>query len=200
MNLIDSGQLGQDKLGQVVGAVTEDVDAIVQLVNNILFLQEIDLVEPQFQPVDIQAVVQQAVHDIQPSAERAGLSVQVEAADQTESITGNAGSLKQAVAALLENALRSSSHGGEIRVAVRPREQAVEISVQDSGEIIPPEVVERLFDRAQHQEASGHLQHGGELGLPIAKAVVEQHKGSIYVTSQAGQGNCFTIYLPSAQS
>jgi signal transduction histidine kinase len=200
MNLIDSGQLGQDKLGQVVGAVTENVDAIVQLVNNILFLQEIDLVEPQFQPVDIQAVVRQAVQDFQPSAERAGLSVRVEAADPIASITGNAGSLKQAVTALLENALRSSSRGGEIGVTVQSRDQAVEISVQDSGATILPETVEHLFERAQHQEAGGYHQHSGGLGLPIAKAVVEQHKGSIHVTSQAGQGNRFTISLPAPRS
>ncbi|MBN1889284.1 MAG: cyclic nucleotide-binding domain-containing protein [Thermoflexales bacterium] len=199
LNLIDSGGLGQDKMGQMVDAVTENVDAIVQLVNNILFLQEIDLVEPQFQPVDIQAVVGQAVHDIQPSAERVGLSIQVEATDQTESITGNASSLKQAVTALLENALRSSPRGGEIRVTVRPHNQAVEISVQDSGENISPQAIEQIFDRVQRQEAGRPL-HGGGLGLPIAKAVVEQHKGSIHVTSQTGQGNCFTIYLPSAQS
>ncbi len=197
LDLLDLGQLPHTMIDGVVDTLANNVDAIVQLMNNILFLQEIELIEPHLRPVDAGEVVSQAMQAVRLDAERVGLSLHQEIDSPLEPVMGDPGSLKQAIVALLENAVKFSPNGGEIFVDVRSRGQFLEINVRDPGIGIPAAQLDRLFDRIQHQDATGaHLSRGVGLGLPIAKAVVEQHKGSIHVTSEEGKGSTFTIRLP----
>ena len=71
------------------------------------------------------------------------------------------------------------------------------IDVEDTGIGIPPESLEKIFDRFYRVDEARSRDHGGSgLGLAIAKWIVEAHQGSIAVRSVPGRGSCFTVQIP----
>lgn len=102
----------------------------------------------------------------------------------------------QALANLIENALRYSPEGGTVTLGLGEREGTVELTVSDQGKGIDPAILGRLFDRFAQSNSSGG---GAGLGLAIVKGVAEAHEGSVHVTSTPGQGTRFTIRLPSTE-
>jgi signal transduction histidine kinase len=101
---------------------------------------------------------------------------------------------------LVANALRHTPAGGTIDIAATAAGSAVQLSITDSGSGIAPEHVGHLFDRFYKVSPSrANGASGSGLGLSIAKAIVEQHRGTITVSSQPGR-TVFTIVLPQESS
>jgi two-component system OmpR family sensor kinase len=92
-------------------------------------------------------------------------------------VTGAASELRSLVANLVDNALRYAPHGSAVTVSLREAAGAVELAVEDAGPGIPPEQRERVLRRFQRVE--GDSTSGSGLGLPIAKAIAERHRGSL---------------------
>jgi signal transduction histidine kinase len=113
--------------------------------------------------------------------------------------------LRQALAALLSNAVRFTPDGGWIRVAVRAAAGWIEIAVADSGIGIAPEHIGEAFEPFSAAggdpllHGSGRFAFGARglgLGLAMVKGIAEAHGGSIAVESVPDQGSCFTLRLP----
>lgn len=102
----------------------------------------------------------------------------------------------QALANLVDNALRMTPEGGTVVLGVRERDGRVEISVSDTGPGVEPELVENLFDRFSQSSSSGG---GAGLGLTIVRGVAEAHGGDVVVRSPPGRGATFTIRLPCVE-
>jgi signal transduction histidine kinase len=99
--------------------------------------------------------------------------------------------LREAVANLVDNAVRVSPRGAEVRLRVDRGLTGPSIAVADSGPGIEPERLPRLFERFQRSDS------GSGLGLAIARRVVERHGGTIRVKTERGAGSTFTIELPA---
>jgi signal transduction histidine kinase len=110
-------------------------------------------------------------------------------------VEGNADYLKQLFLILLDNALKYSPDGGAVRVSGGTDDTTVSIRVADAGIGIPPEDLERIFDRF-YRGSNARSTEGTGLGLAIARHITEQHRGSITVDSQPGRGSRFTVTLP----
>jgi two-component system, OmpR family, sensor histidine kinase BaeS len=105
--------------------------------------------------------------------------------------------LSQAVINLLSNALEFTPAGGAVDVCAHAGAAGVEIRVADTGVGIGPEDLPRIFERLYRADTSRSRTTGGTgIGLSIARAVVEAHRGSIGATSEPGKGSVFTITLP----
>jgi len=104
----------------------------------------------------------------------------------------------QVIINLLENAVRHTSPEAEISLAVTEKDGCVEISVADTGDGIPPEKRERVFDRFVTLDRGGITdgKRGLGLGLAICKAIAEAHHGSISVADNIPHGTVFTVSLP----
>ena len=100
--------------------------------------------------------------------------------------------LREAVANLVDNAVRVSPRGADVRLRVARGAVGPSIDVTDSGPGIETERLPRLFDRFQRSDS------GSGLGLAIARRVVERHGGTIHVRTARGEGSTFTIELPGA--
>lgn len=116
-------------------------------------------------------------------------------------IWGDADRLRQVLNNLLDNALRYTAPDGHITVtlttASEPREEWVQLQVQDDGVGIEPEHLGRIFDRFYRADPARDRATGNAgLGLAIVKAIVEAHAGTITVASQPGSGTTFTVLLP----
>ncbi|KRB79119.1 hypothetical protein ASE07_05420 [Noviherbaspirillum sp. Root189] len=96
---------------------------------------------------------------------------------------------------LISNALKFTAAGGKVTVSVEGGDKSVTFCVSDTGEGIPPQNLEKIFDRFWQAELTRRL--GTGLGLSVAKAIIEQHKGRIWAESEAGEGTRFYFTLPS---
>ena len=102
--------------------------------------------------------------------------------------------IREVVANLLTNALRHTPRDGKVELAAQLAGDKVEVTVHDTGSGIPPEQLDRIFDRFYRSPDSP----GSGLGLPIAKSLVEAHGGVMTPTSELGSGT--TIRFTLAES
>jgi signal transduction histidine kinase len=124
-------------------------------------------------------------------------------AEPAPPIWGDYDRLIQVVSNLVENGLNHTPAGGRVHLAVRPYgDEAVELMVQDTGKGMPPEQLERIFERFFQVEKS-RVREGGRggtgLGLSIVQELVLLHNGRIQVRSEEGKGSQFIIRLPTTQ-
>ena len=104
--------------------------------------------------------------------------------------------IKQLTVILLSNALKYSDPGGRIEVSLKSHGRQRELRVFNTGDPIPPEDQDRIFDRFWRGDPAHGRETGGHgLGLAIAKTIVESHRGRIAVDSREGAGTAFTVTL-----
>lgn len=112
----------------------------------------------------------------------------------------NAPLLEQGVTNLVDNAIKYSEPGGEVRIQGTLDDDQVVVAVTDTGCGIPSEHLPRLFERFYRVDKARSRQLGGTgLGLAIVKHIAQAHEGRIDVESKPGSGSTFRIYLPSNQ-
>ena len=105
--------------------------------------------------------------------------------------------LTQVLRNLVRNAVAQTKRGDRISVLARAHDNRLEISVSDSGAGIPPDELERIFERFHRVDGSRSRDRGGSgLGLAIARAIIQAHGGSIHAESDPGHGAVFRIDLP----
>ena len=196
MQVIRTGKLQGQALQSAVETVSRNIEDIIALTNDILFLQEMDLILPDFRPTDAGAVMAAAVESQHSRASRNNISLKLDIAAGLPTIPADPNSLERAFSAILDNAIKFSPNGGEVSIRVYHTATHLMVSVHDNGVGIPPESMPHIFDRFYHLDQVGeHLFRGIGLGLSVARQVIEQHKGEIVVQSELGKGSEFTIRM-----
>ena len=196
LQMVQNGTLSGDKLPVGIEAISRNVSQIVTLVNDILFLQEMDLVLPEFQSVDMSQVVQSVVEQYQSKAAEQNVKLRIKPDPNLPPVSGDVKSLERALMALVDNAIKFSPKGGDVTIHFRHKDDVVFVAVEDHGIGIEKANMPRIFDRFYHLEKSGEDLFGGiGLGLAITRQVIEQHHGKLEVDSTPGKGSTFTISL-----
>ena len=178
-----------------------EADRLAVLVQDILQLSRVQVGESQedFVPVDVRALVGEAVDRARTSASARDITIEV--GGDPAVVLGDHDLLVTVVRNLLDNAVAYSEAGTRIGVGTTVREQegVVEIVVVDQGIGIPPEALSRLFERFYRVDPARSRDTGGTgLGLSIVKHVVADHGGEVTVWSEPGRGSTFTVRLPLA--
>jgi signal transduction histidine kinase len=125
-------------------------------------------------PVDLAHTVREVIGGFVARADSQGVDLGADAPSSLR-VTGAASELRSLVANLVDNALRYAPRGSAVTVSLRDAHGEVELAVVDSGPGIPPEQRERVLRR--FQRVDGDATSGSGLGLPIAKAIAERHRG-----------------------
>jgi signal transduction histidine kinase len=196
LHALNKGVLTKEQLATSMETITRNVDQIVALTNDILFLQEMDLVLPEFQSVSMIEIADQVINKYKDKAQSKQITLTTKGVNNISNIQGDAKSLERAVTALVDNAIKFSGAGGDVEISFTEQGNQISISVQDHGIGIDPEIRPRIFDRFFHLEKSGdELYSGVGIGLSITRQVIHQHKGSLDVESTPGEGSKFTMTL-----
>ncbi|MCB1332377.1 MAG: two-component sensor histidine kinase [Roseivivax sp.] len=178
-----------------------------RLVGDLLSLSRVEA-EERMRPtqlVDPVAVLRSTLHGLAQLAERARVTVYLEAPETPFQIVGDSDQLRQVFTNLIENAVKYGGAGADVFVTVaapayepRLRGAATRISVRDTGPGIDPVHVPRLTERFYRVDAHRSREKGGTgLGLAIVKHIVNRHRGRLRISSAPGKGTEVTILLPA---
>jgi two-component system OmpR family sensor kinase len=181
-----------------VTTIEEQVLRLSRLTTDLRKIADIESARIERRPVDLTDLIEEMVdvaRDLPGAAERQ-ISVDLPRAPwPLPPVPGDADLLSLAVANLLDNALKYTPPGG--RVEVRAREAAGEVLVEvaDTGQGIPPEELPQVWEE-MYRSPSARAVPGSGLGLPLVRAVVERHGGSVHADSRVGSGTLVRLALP----
>jgi signal transduction histidine kinase len=150
------------------------------------------------QSVDLTELLKKVCGDVKVIAREKEVDVSFVNGAAHEMVVGDPARLRQLFLVLLDNAVRYSKSKGPVKVEVNSAGDEVKVRVSDRGIGIPPEELECIFERFRRGgKASDMNEEGLGLGLPVAKAIVEAHKGRIEMASRPGEGTTVTVALPA---
>jgi signal transduction histidine kinase len=176
--------------------IGDETSRLAELVGDVLDTSRIEAgtFSYRFEEVDLERVVDEAVE----AAVLAQQEVPVVASvvGRIPPIRGDRARLRQVLGNLIENAVKYSPEGGEVRVSAAAANGAVRIAVRDAGPGIPREQQTRIFEKFGRADVEGGSKPGTGLGLFIARSIAEAHGGSLGVSSGAEPGSTFTLTLP----
>jgi signal transduction histidine kinase len=153
-----------------------------------------------YEPCQINDLIRRAIEDLRPLAEARHHTIVYNPPEEALLIIGDPSRLNSAMTNLLSNAIKFTEPNGEIKTEVRWDDDEVVISVKDNGPGIPQDEIPRVFEhlfrgRVTVRDPNNPVEGTG-LGLALAKTVIEQHGGRIWVESQEDQGSTFFFSLP----
>jgi len=198
-------ELGQDAPSfarRTLSNMKDELRRMARMVQDLLVLarsdsDELELVKRDF---DFRPIAEKTIQSIRRLKAAKGIRMELEGPDEIV-LNGDPEKLRQVLTILLDNAVKFTPRGGEVRVLLSNRDKegrpAFHLSVADTGVGIRPEDAERIFDRFYRADKSRTRGPGGHgLGLSIAKWIVEAHHGRIALLSEEGKGSIFNVDIP----
>ena len=171
---------------------------MMSLIDTIMHLSKVEETETtiKWKPVEVSSLVRYARDLIEPQAAKKGITVKLDLIPLY--VYGNPALLSELVMNLLDNAVKYNRENGQVEVALTKVDDRVVLTVSDTGIGIPEDKQERIFERFYRAEESRNKATGGSgLGLSICKHIVENHKGTLQISSKEGEGATFIITLPA---
>lgn len=180
-----------------VERILQSSDRITSFTRNLLTYARPSKEEAQ--PLDVNAVVEEALGFCDHLIREARITVERDLSDGLPECSGVPGQLHQVFVNLITNACNAAKeYGGELRITTRPvGRDRIQILMQDNGVGIPAEDLERVFEPFFSTRRRGK---GTGLGLSIVNSIVERHGGDIHIESELGRGTSVRVTLPSAGS
>lgn len=180
-----------------IDQIQVETDALTQMVTELLELSRIESgrLSLELKSVAPHELLDSASGRMQLQAERAGLSLRVECADDLPKVKIDSQRLEQVLVNLIHNAVKFTRAGGEVVLLAEAEHGVVIFAVRDTGIGIPMEDVSRIFERFYRVDKS-RAGSGTGLGLSIAKHIVEAHGGKIWAESVEGRGSTFYFTIP----
>jgi signal transduction histidine kinase len=199
------GELTKNEFTQkLLNRLREEIKRMTKLMNDLLTLARADSEHASLQLVketfDFRPHAERTLHLLGELASKKNIRMDFHSPESVI-ITADADKLTQLLYILLDNAIKYTPDGGEVALslAVEPfkQQRMLTISVKDTGIGIPPESLDRIFDRFYRVDKARSRQQGGHgLGLSIAKWIVDAHGGNIRVQSEVGKGSEFIVKIP----
>ena len=146
---------------------------------------------------DVSEIIEQAVEQLQGSAVAKGITLEAEPQDVCGYVVCDRSRVMQVLSNLIGNAIKFTPARGQICVSCQrtgPDDKEVQVSISDTGEGIGPEKIKTIFER--FSQINNQDRRGIGLGLYIARMMVEEHPGRIWVESKLGEGSTFHFTLP----
>jgi len=180
----------------VLDSVREEVVRMGRTIDNLLALARVD--EGRLQLLvrshDLREIAVETVRTHRAAATAAGVEVVV-TGDAT-AVQGDRDRLQQVIGNLVDNAVRFTPSGGQVRVCVWAEASDAGVTVSDTGPGVPTAARTRIFERFARQDSARGRSGGAGLGLAICREIVAAHGGRIWVDDHAPRGSSFVVSLP----
>ena len=181
----------------------EEAERMRELIEDLLFLAKNDAsaLKEQMSEIDLSDLSEDRALNFEAVAFEKGVSLESSISPGLK-VAGNEGQLKQLLTILLDNAVKYAGQEGNVKISLSPCQEkngknAARIVVNNTGEPIPPEDLEHIFERFYRADKSRARKEGGYgLGLSIADSIVRRHRGRISCESTKKDGTTFTVTLP----
>ncbi len=200
IQLLRSGKVAEPEVQQdFLARAAHDADRLTEQVSELLEAAQIDAngLRLDYELVDVGIVVQQTLDSVKIIADDRGVELQNLVPPQGMVIQSEERRLRQVVRNLVENAVQFSEAGSSVVVDAANGAGELRLTVRDHGPGIPPQALDKLFDRFYQLENPARRERGGVgLGLYITRMIVEAHGGRIEVESAVGKGSTFQAILP----
>jgi signal transduction histidine kinase len=171
-----------------------------RIVSDLLDLSRLETGAELDEEVGLDQVVREERDRYEEAAREGGLTLSI-GLGPVPPVRGSARDLSLLVRNLVDNAIRYTKPGGRVDVTLSGQGDEVVLSVADTGVGIPTRELPRIFERFYRVDRARSRETGGTgLGLSIVKHVIENHGGTVSVTSELGRGTCFEVRLPSART
>jgi signal transduction histidine kinase len=186
-------------MADLLGTVAESATLMKRIIQDLLDVASIDAgrlsLERRLQP--LAPVIERAYGMFREAAADAGVALELDrrGLDQLPEASIDAERILQALASLLNNALKYTDSGGSATVSVVTHADWITVMVRDTGAGIAPADLPNVFDRFWQGQRSARIRSTG-LGLTIARGIIEAHGGRIVVRSDLGRGSTFLFDLP----
>jgi heavy metal sensor kinase len=182
-----------------IGSALEETGRMSHIVENLLTISRLDAGELKIDKsrLDLAQLASSCTEQMQLLAEEKSISLRCQTGDEIY-IEGDRSRLQQVIVNLVDNAIKYTQEGGEIRVNVRQDTNLAILEVSDNGAGIPGDALPHVFERFFRADKARSRDLGGAgLGLAIVKSICIAHGAEISVSSQEGRGTCFTVELPA---
>ena len=179
---------------QTIKMVTEQNDKLNRMVKTLLDMSELQTVGRD-DKIILDAIVEEVLADLEPLAVEKNIKLIGKCEDAT--MIGSDILIYRLVYNLVENAIKYNQAGGQVTVTAAGKDRHIYLAVTDTGNGIPQELRERIFEPFFRVDKSHSREIGGTgLGLSIARNAVVMHRGAIKVYSEPGEGTTFTVRIP----
>lgn len=195
--LRDGGLEDPTLAGRFLHQMVQEVDRMSRLVNDLLDLSALEagVVRLRWEDLEAREVVEAVAQRYARAAAEKGLALRVRPGGAR--VRGDRDRLEQAVANLVDNAVKYTPPGGSVEVGVEVREDGVHLVVEDTGPGLAPEHLPRVFERFYRADPSRSRAEGGTgLGLAIVKHIALAHGGRVGATNRPEGGARFEVVLP----
>jgi signal transduction histidine kinase len=198
MLLEEADDRGQLETFQDLGKIKNSGQHLLALINDILDISKIEAgkMELYIEEIQLPQIVQEIVDVVQPLCQKNQNQLVVTWNQEISQIYSDLIKLRQCLLNLLTNACKFT-HSGRIYLQISLHQSTIVFQVQDSGIGIPAEKISSLFQPFSQLDNSTTRKYGGTgLGLAITREFARMLGGDVIVTSEPGQGSCFTLSLP----
>jgi signal transduction histidine kinase len=187
-----------DKQAEYLADILESGRHLLSLINDILDLSKIEAGRMELEPTEFNLpdAIENTLTLVRERAHRHGIALGRMVDERLGTICADERKVKQVLLNLLSNALKFTPEGGRIDVAATVTDNAIEISVSDTGVGIAAEDQAAVFEEFRQVGAASKKVEGTGLGLAISRKFIELHGGKIWVKSQVGAGSTFAFTLP----
>ena len=198
-SLLASGKTDAAQRQELLSIINEECDRLNHLVEEAAEMARLEAgeIELHFAPTPVEEIVQEALAQMKSSL--AGRRVEVKVSPDLPRVQADPDRTKDILVNLIDNANLYSGKEEPITISAELTGDYVTISVADRGPGIDDFEQGMIFDKFYRGKDQRYLVRGTGMGLPIAKAIVAAHKGTISVTSQLGHGSVFSFTLPIAR-
>jgi signal transduction histidine kinase len=189
-----------DAQRQFLGTVSRNVERLATLVNELLFLVQVDAgrLELKLARADVNELLAEATEAARPAASAKRIELSLDA-DRLAPAVIDRGRIAQLIDNLVSNAVKFTPEGGRVEVKAAQDGGAIALSVSDTGIGIPADELPRLFSRFfRASSATANAIPGTGLGLAISQAIAEAHDSTITVQSTLAEGTTFRLRLAAA--
>ena len=192
-----AGETSPDGFREMCGAVAEECDSMMQLINEMLEITRTESAIDRLERSEfsLSGLVRQAGALFCEIAEDRNVALAVSVPEQEIAIRADKLKIQRMTANLLDNALKFTPPGGRVELTLALRNGAPVLEVRDTGCGISPAEKEKIFKRFYRCDASRTLPGNG-LGLAMVQAIAHAHRARIEVESEPGKGSCFSVIFP----